>query len=384
MGIYLSPPSFIDTNNTHLHPLMKTLTKLSLGNINHKRRAASGGFKPWHALLVVVAVFVLFFTGVGNYLQSAVDTNLPDQPTQPNIAGLQSVTKPIDWNLQDALGGSAMASATIQMYRETSQGAVQLESLTTASDGTIVSGGSFKTGETIWVEITSSGDVNGFIRVIVPGMTSADAQSLTVNSINIYGIQLGDWSLDITATGGSELTDGGAYLISQFSGSSATVTVTVSETSNNEGYVSHYDPIYKINRYMVMQIIQRGTSLDISGLPNKLVKGSTVYYHVTLPDGLTGSPVGTGYDVQPNSQSFGTKDSIASGSVSQRVVGSTVYGGVATFSFTIKAGSLTAGSTEDVDFLLYAYADQDYYSRTNSLGPDAAQQGSTFDLTFRG
>lgn len=277
-----------------------------------------------------------------------------------------------------------MASATLQMYRETSQGAVQLESLTTGSDGTIASGGSYKTSDTLWVEITSSGDVNSFIKVVVPGMSSSDSQSLTVNSINIYGIQLGDYSLDLIATGGSELTDGGAYLISQFAGSSASITITISETSNNEGYVSHYDPIYKINRYMVMQIIQRGTSLDISGLPNQLVKGSTVYYHATLPDGLQGSPVGTGYDVAPNAQSFGTKDTITSGSVSQRVVGTTVYGGSASFSFTIKAGSLTAGSTEDVDFLIWAYADAEYYSRTNSLGPDAAQQGSTFDTTWRG
>ena len=367
------------------HYLLPPTDENTVDFLTHKRVAAGkGGFKPWHALLIIGVIFILFFTNLGASLQSSIDQNLPNQPGTTPTTGLSSVTKPIDWNLQDALGGSAMGSATIQMYRETSQGAVQLESLTTASDGTIASGGSFKTGETLWVEVTSSGDVNEFIKVVVPGMSPADAESLTVNSINIYGIQLGDWSLDLTATGGSELSDGGAYLISQFAGSSATITVTISETSNNEGYVSQYDPIYKINRYMVMQIIQRGTSLDISGLPNQLVKGSTVYYHVTLPDGLTGSPVGTGYDVSPNSQSFGTKDSIASGSVSQRVVGSTVYGGTAAFSFTIKAGSLTAGSVEDVDFLLYAYADPDYYSRTNSLGPDAAQQGSTFDTTWRG
>lgn len=278
-----------------------------------------------------------------------------------------------------------MASATLQMYRETSQGAVQLESLTTGSDGTVTSGGSFKTGETLWVEVTSSGDVNiRAMKVIVPGMTPSDAQSLTVNSINIYGVQLGDWSWDFIATGGSELSDGGAYLIAQFAGSTATLSVTISETSDNEGYVSHYDPIYKINRYMVLQVIQRGTSLDISGLPNQITKGTTVYYHATLPDGLQGGFVGTGFDVSPNSQSFGTKDTVCSGSLSQRVVGTTVYGGTASCSFTIKAGSLTTGQTEDVDFLLFAYADVDYYTKTNSLGPDAAQQGSTFDTTWRG
>ena len=116
-------------------------------------------------------------------------------------------------------------------------------------------------------------------------------------------------------------------------------------------------------------------------MPTTFSVGSVRYLETTLPDGYV---IGSG--IQPNTfnnPACGGALSIASGGITEQVIGASTYGGSISFGFTAGAGSLAHGNTIVDTVKIWEYASPTYaQSNSGVQSPSAVQLGSSFTFTL--
>lgn len=262
--------------------------------------------------------------------------------------GLVSVTKCVDFYLLDKYGGGGVGSATLVVYDSS---LVQLESLTTASDGTIATSAAYPSGTKFYVKASTSGGEKKWFEVTVPKMTEADAQSNTVNGpIKLEFYDYTAPTISVQDSGGNTYADTGS--LNKTSGgtpgsSNVVLTVTWFQGTDNDGYMSSYDPVNEVEWKALLVIKVSSTNYElvtVNGFSKQIEKGSAMYFCKEIdPQTLTKWKVGSNY-VLPGSGSF-------------------------TFSLDLSGYS---GDAADLDIYIYYFADWDNFTGKGSFGPDSS------------
>lgn len=300
--------------------------------------------KGWHIFAIAAVIFLLWY---GGYLSFNAPSSI--QPPGQQDGNLVSVTKPLKFALSDPLGGSAIASAMVQIY---GSDRVLKESLTTDSAGVVTSALPYASGDTIYVKIAKTGYVTRWYTVTVPKMTPADAQSLTTNFIALQTYNLGTYTIKVTDQFGNSYTSGGTLNFTNLGANTVTLTITIYNTEDNSGYISSHDMLNSINLGAVLLTSTAGSAVTVSGAGSSVTRGTTSYWIAPISDdALTRQLVGNQY-VKP---------------------------GVATVTITFGKGSLT--TTQAFTFNLMDYFDSGYFAQNGIGGPDAASLAS-FSLTL--
>lgn len=264
-----------------------------------------------------------------------------------SATGLVSVNKPLDFALTDEYGGSALGSKTLYLYD--SDGETLLETLTTASDGTIATAFTYDSGRIVYIKYVSSNDKKWW-KITVPKMNKADAESATVNTVALKAFTIGTYTSDTLKHGATSISDAGNY---NFTASGETVTFVYSLAntgSDNTGIQDSYDPIYKMNWYVVMYVTFSGTDYEkvlVYGFENDFTLGTTHYVASRLDAyRLTKHKVGNVY------KSTGTLD----------------------FTFSLDGTGYTSSGSTTMQITVYAYSDPAYcQAHGGNVGPSAVQ-----------
>ena len=339
---------------------------------------ARGGIKPWQ-LFAALAIFGIILIAIVSP-SSFSGVNPGSQQTQ---IGKVVVTKPLQLGCVDPVAGANCGAVTVALYQGSSNNL--LETLTATSSGIATSTNSYTSGAQLTLKVSGNSKVTEYLPFTVPTAYITDTNILS----SIYAVTLGAWTQVFTGTAGTSFTSGNTYSLGQFSGNTVTITNAISETTSNAGYKSSYDVTNLINQYWVVQVDDGGGASSstqyatVNGLPHLTRLGNTNYYFVICPDGLSGGGIGSAFKVVSGSQSAGTFDSVCSGALTLQTIGNQVFGGAASFSFSIALGSLTGGNVETFQFKMYYYADPAYFTSNGNLGTNAVQSGSTFTIKIR-
>jgi hypothetical protein len=297
-------------------------------------------------LILILALFLLGAWWLGFISFDTEQAQVVPITQQKESDGLVAVTKPVDFYLVDKYGGGGVASATLTIYNED---LVQLESLTTGSDGTISTSAAYRSGTVLWVKASKSNAMRWY-KVVVPKMSPADAQALTVNGpITLEFFSYNAPSLAVRDSAGNTYTDGGS--LNKTSGgtpgtSSVVLTVSWFQGTDNKGYMESFDPVNQVDWKAILVVKVSGTNYEnvvVTGFPNSVEKGTAIYYWTEIdPSTLTKWKVGSEYKL-PGTGSF-------------------------TFSLDLTGYS---GDAADLDIYIYYYADGDYFVQKGSWGPDS-------------
>jgi hypothetical protein len=291
----------------------------------------------------------ILFGWLGGYF-APLGLPAPHLPSGSSVItgdGTVSVTKPVDFYLIDQYGGSGISSATLTVY---SNDLVQLESLTTASDGTIATNAAYKSGTELHVKANDGSNSLKWFEVTVPRMSEADAQSLTVNGpIELKMFDYTAPTIAVRDSAGNSYSDTGN--LNKTTGatpgtSSVVLTITWFEGTTNDGYQESYDPINQQNWKALLVVKVSGTNYElvtVNGFSQSVEKGSAMYYCEEIdPTTLTKWKVGNDYRL-PGTGSF-------------------------TFSLDLSGYS---GDSADLDVYVYYYADWSNFVSKGSFGASA-------------
>lgn len=303
--------------------------------------------KGWHiALLLLLLVGAWYF----GYINFRVPESIQGpQPSAP--ANMVAVTKPIKFAVTDPLAGSAVASATIQIYGPDK---VLRETLTTDSSGSATTSLPYRSGDTYYVKVSKTGYVTRWFAVTVPYMSQADAQSLTTNFVALQLVQLGSYTIKIVDQFGNVYTSPATINFTTLGVTSLTLTINIYNTKDNSGFVSSTDPVNGVSWGAALLLSTTGTSVVVQNAGTSVVRGTTTYYILPVSDDMLTRQVISGQYVKP---------------------------GVASLTITISKGSLTKGQTQSFTLNLQAYFDPSYFA-ANGIGSLDAQSLTTFTLTL--
>ena len=311
------------------------------------RRLYPAKASSWIIVLLLILAAAWYF----GYIQIPGFSVAPPSatPSQNTVA----VTKPLKISVIDQWAGQAVSSATVKIYR----GPTLQESLTTDATGIATSALSYKSGEQLYIHVVK-GNAELWKTVEVPYMSPADAESLTVNPVNIQFYTLGTYTIKIMDSDGNAYTSGGTLNFTTLGKDVVTLTITVYNTVDNSGYISSYNPVLgeARNAYIVLEL--SGTNFDkvsIQGLPAKKDLAATSYYWIQVPDdGLVKYKVGNTY-VKP---------------------------GVYSITITVDGSALTSGDSVTAKFILKLFADDNLFVQRGVWSSETALDAATFTLTL--
>ena len=310
---------------------------------------------PMKDILVVSAIIILsipILLALSNqYImpflqQSGVIQKQSTQIVQPNknIVGDVTVNYPVKFSVVDKYAGGAAASASVYVY---DKNLVQMESLTTDSNGLATTSGAYKSGTLLYVKVSYSGALKWF-QFTVPKMSKEMAQSLTYNGPHtLYMFDIGTYSLSVVDSAGNSYANNG-NINKTVLGNTVQLTITVYETVDNDGYESSHDPINNIDLNALGVCKLTGTNYEnvvLSGMTNSIEKGTNMYYANILNDQtLTKWKVGTTYK--------------------------SPYNGVTSFVITLDLSGYS-GDAADLIITIYGFANWNYFTQKGSFGPDS-------------
>lgn len=291
--------------------------------------------------------------------------------------------------LNDPLAKAAVATATLTVYNPDGSSAFG-DSGSTSSSGQWTTNGKYGTGQKLIVSIVKSTYITVYQALTVPP-AQASATSPTNIQIPIFTTLLGAWTNTVTGNpGGSAIAHNDPYFFNSQASpvTSLQISWTLSESTNNAGFIPSYDVWNGLTQNLVMQADDGGSgTTTVSGFQYEGKSGTTTYDFWTIPSGVT---INTGQDGVTLSGV-----TIAPSGATQKYdsLSQTSTGGSYTWSFNVKIGSLTAGGSMTETFKLYYNASPLYWlygkgentggAQQSSLGPNAAQSGSNFAIVFK-
>ncbi len=301
----------------------------------------------------------------GLNIQQQAATPLPSVNTNANpndnvASGLEDYTGELKFFVGDELAGGGVASATIKIYK----GRTSYDSLTTDSDGTKTSGKTYKSGDNLDIKVTSGSSVTWF-SYIVPKVSNSFIQSgndigVPDMLIRLYTawssqVSIGGTSYDGTTVGQTNITGAKNLATGSRPGTdSFSISVSITEGTDNKGYRSSYDAIegYWLKTYLHVSV--NGTAfedINITGMDAGEEKGSTMHYVEVLDDkGLSRWKVGNNYEEG--------------------------YQGQVSVTMTVSLTGYNATSA-NIQFQVIAFANWDNFKATSSWGPSAVTVANT-------
>ena len=237
---------------------------------------------------------------------------------------------------------------------------------------------------------------------VVPPNPSGNT-GLTTIQVPLFNFLLGGWTgtafWQVTGSGGTTFSDNVQYFWAQFpSTTSTTISVSITEPTNNRGYKTSYDILNALTQYLVIEASDAASATETipkSQFFNKV--GTTSYWQWIMTDGLTPSygdgpsvgnmPVDSTGRLVPwlvKNQDLTINGATVTGSATLQIVGNTSVGGTNTLTFVLDKGSLGSGSSATITLKLYKYYSPYYFAVHGNGGPNAAQVGDSFRLKIMG
>lgn len=264
------------------------------------------------------------------------------QPGGGGTPGTQPVNKPVRFMVFDKYGGSALSSQTISVY---DSNMVLVDTLTTDSNGQDDTNAAHKTGEKLHCELVGSTGERKWVDVTVPGQSPAEAQSLTTNPVTLDFYDYTAPLLKVVCQNGTVLTDTGVYNHTA-TGNTLIATVSWYQPTDGDGCMASYDPIYGLQQNALLVVKIHETEYDevaVTGLLGGYETASARYFYATIdPTTLSKWKVGNEYR----------------------------YPGVGSITCSFGLSSIS-GTSVDIDFYVYYFADWSYFLQHGNFGPNA-------------
>lgn len=358
----------------------------------HNKRTAIGLGGTIVALVILVLAVVVVFT----YYPPAKQT-VEKLTSSQSSTGAPSGNVPgqIKFTVMNQLAGSAVGSTAYVIYPaagsviggQTYNGGTSSEG-GTATSGVFTTALAYAPGTSLLVKLTLSTYNTEYWQVTAPGVTTqaqANGQAALVVIPQLLNPTI---AMSITNDKGGSLSTAGAVNFTTLGETSVKLTVTITSTVANTGYLSTADPLNHVNWCAMQQAVESGSytnQITVSGFPSSAGSfsvGSVRYWQTTLPDGYT---VGSGISPNAfNNAACGGSYTIAQGGLSTQTVGITSLGGSTTYSFTIGKGSLAHGHADVLTFQAYMDADPVYATQNSGIAsPSSATLGSAFVLNVQ-
>jgi len=287
-------------------------------------------------IIVIIAIIIAAPTlwTIGQQL------NLQIFPSPPGVTpGTVVVNKSLKFAVVDKYAGSGIASAVVAVY----EGSTLLESITTDSDGTKTTSFTYPSDKQLNVKVTKTNS-KCWYKVTVPRMTKEDAESATVNPVQLHFFSICSITDKVTTGAGSDVADGGTYN-KTLSGSIVTFSYSMFVGTDNTGYLASEDPVQNMRWDPVVYVILSGTNYEnivSTGLQTYYEKGTSYFGATTLTEtDITKYKVGNTY----------------------------VYQGTAAISFTLDLSGYS-GDAATCQIYLKVYSDPAYHLAKGSYGPD--------------
>jgi hypothetical protein len=297
--------------------------------------------------LSTVLLILVLIIGAGMYFGFIRIPALPGQIASTTAPSeLVAVQRKIQFSLVDPLGGSAIASAQIKVYKGTSL----LESLTTDTYGIATTSLLYNTGDQLTIWVNKSNYVRRYIPVQVPAMSKVDAETGNPLSIPLQMTKTPTVTIKITDQFGNVYSGSNNKLnFTALGQTSVAITVTIYNTLDNSGFIGSRDILNNVDWKLVHYISTDATKSTIQGFERSAQRGTTLYYFNTLPDdALTKQKVGQTY----------------------------VKTGVYSLTFTVGKGSLGSNQSETYTFYVMMYADVNNFINQGIFSYDAVQLAS--------
>ena len=327
--------------------------------------------------------------------------------------------------VSDPLAGSGLNAPVNTLY----QGTTQIDTCTGSSTGGCNSAlTNYQTGMQVWDKIALSNYPTIYVPIVVPPIPVSATLATSVN-IPLYDYQIGAMSMTVIGSGGTSIASGQVYWWAADTLTQVTLSTTLTETSNNKGWISTYDFIDGVMNNLVLEISDGGGAssnsqyLTVSGPEYTYKAGVTNYWQYVLPDGRanqvnvqTGTSPGAAWSsaqyfptggfgqgsyAVPTSGPLitgGSSNGPAAGSTGLsgastcQLISTTNYGCSLSFQTTVGKGNLAAGQQIILTYKLWENYDQNYFAKSGGTAnpvsgqPTAANIGSssTFTIKFNG
>lgn len=376
----------------------------------HSRRAVGLASVLAVVLIIALGAAVIYEvvpgvrTSVGGMAANITNTNTNTSTGTGTLAGL--VAGKIQFNVQDPLAGAAGTTQAITVYPAagtviggvTYSGGTASDTLT-ASSGSATTTQFYPPGATLYVKVSLTNYETEYLKVTSPGVTPAMQAQGTAAPVTLVEPKLPTIVMTLTDDKGNTYASNGNKINFTSSGTctsgdnclgenSITLTLTITNTAANTGYISTHDPLNNVNWCTLAQAVEGGTSVNkmtVSGFPTSygaFTVGSTRYWQTTIPDGMatSGNTIQSNYF---NNPACGGSATIATGGLSTQTVGTTHVGGTTSFSFVIGKGSLAHGNTLTLTVNLYSYGDPAYAAQNSGTpSPSDVALGSSFIINI--
>jgi len=351
------------------------------------------------AVAIVVVIAILAGTTIGVYAaykagdlpfaaapshNTGTGTGNNNPPPPPSGSNQVAVTQKLALSAVDALSGpqSGLNSAVISIYNSAG---LKVDGCTLSSNA-CTSSNAYTSGQTFTIGIAVANYETEYLNnVMIPYMTVG--YTTTTIPMTIPDVLIGTGSLSVQIGGvtivsnATKLTSGdydgtaaylatvGVYNFTKSGVSSATATVTLTNTKADSGWLTTNDPTNNnLPTSLVLDIGNSNGTLSTSNIGNRFTIGTAYHWPVLVSDGMS---IATG----------ATTGTIQVGGFSSQTIGSgSQQGGTWTTTYTISKGTLTAGGgkCEQVTYTVDDYANVGYYMANGSPGPNYATLVSAY------
>lgn len=374
----------------------------------HSRKGISAAF----AVIVVILILVISASAYLYYpptKQQAVTVTTHDstQPPPGNVAGK------IQFVITNVLTGATSTPTTFKVYPAAGStvagvtyGGKTPSETVTISSGTGTTGDVYAPGTVLNIYGVLSGAATMYWQITAPGVTQTQQAYGTAAQLGLSMITTPTLSMSVTDDKGNVYATGKAmnftntdndgdscatdfvssgYCVGE---TSVSLTMTITNTAANTGFLSSYDPLNNQNWCSAMVVTESGTDaneISVSGFPStygSYTTGTTRHWMTTLPDGFQASaynPIAANTFVNPTCAAYTT----ATGGLSVETQGSTNVGGSVVIHFTVTQNGQDVGDTQTLSFQPWLYFDlATAFSNGGNGGATAAVLGSPYTLVI--
>lgn len=345
----------------------------------HKSRALSG---PAAAVIIVAIIAI----GTGSWLYLSGNTiGSHSSTSSSSTAPASNVAGKITFNVYDLLSGNQANAPVVTVYPtagmvlngRTFSGAQVSDNITGSSSGVATTGLQYPPNMKLNVKVTLANYVTEwFDGVVSQGVTPAAQAQGTASQQLLYITKGGTYAITVTDDQGNSytsntsignFTNSGHCTTNNFCLGESTIrfTVTVRNTGTNTGFATSTNALTGNQWQDVLLFSTNGSSVQITQTPS-VVRGTSTYYPVAIPDGVN---------------SAGQAD--GSG-VSQQTVNGVTTGGSWVAYLSVSKGTLAAGSTQTINIQQYLYGAIAYFTQNNgSWNTQATTTGAASEFYLK-
>jgi hypothetical protein len=363
-------------------------------------------------LIIVLILVVAASAYVWYPPQQSVKTQTVSQ-TGTYTAPAGNVAGKIQFVITNILTGATASPSSFKIYPAAGStvagvtyGGKTASETVAISSGTGTTGDVYAPGTLLNVYGLLSGSATTWWQVTAPGVTQAQAGYGTAAQLGLAMVTTPTYSMSVTDDKGNVYATGKAinftntdndadtcaidfaslgYCVGE---TSVSLTMTITNTAANTGFLSSYDPLNNQNWCQAMVITESGTDaneISVSGFPSaygSYTTGTVRHWMTALPDGYQASaynPIAPNTFADQSCAAYST----ATGGISVQTQGSQNVGGSVVIHFTITQNGQDVGDTQTLSFQPWLYFDlANAFNNGGNGGATAATSGSPYTLVI--